>query len=108
MMIPLINSRKASIGISYRSKNMKRKFGKSSQLFYFQVRESPAPLNIRTPTDTLDRGGPVARPGGRMARLACRRRFSSWLGISFTTINWLSNWVTNYHQCQDQNDKAMN
>ena len=38
---------------------MKWKFGKSYELFYFQVRESPAPLDIPTPTplgldDTMD------------------------------------------------------
>ena len=41
-------------------KNMKWKCGKSYKLFYFQVRESPAPLNIPTPTPAPDRGGPVA------------------------------------------------
>ena len=34
---------------------MKCKFGKSYRLFYFQVRESPAPLNIPTPTPAPDR-----------------------------------------------------
>ena len=52
------------IWISYQSKNMKGKFGKSYQLFYFQVRESPAPLNIPIPTPASDRGGPVACIGG--------------------------------------------
>ena len=43
---------------------MKWEFGKSYKLFYFQVKESPAPLNIPTPTPAPDRGGPVARLGG--------------------------------------------
>ena len=34
---------------------MKCKFGKSYKLFYFQVRESPAPLNIPTPAPAPDR-----------------------------------------------------
>ena len=33
-------------------------------LFYFQVRESPAPLSIPTPTPAPDQGGPVACLGG--------------------------------------------
>ena len=37
---------------------MEWKFGKSYKLLYFQVRESPAPLNIPTPTPAPDRGGP--------------------------------------------------
>ena len=32
---------------------------KTLNLFYFQVRESPAPRNIPTPTLAPDRGGPV-------------------------------------------------
>ena len=39
---------------------MKWKFGKSYKLCYFQVRESPAPLNIPTPTPAPDQAGPVA------------------------------------------------
>ena len=49
-----IKSQKSWICISYRSKNMKWKCGKSYKLFYFQVRESPAPLNIPTPTPAPD------------------------------------------------------
>ena len=37
---PLIKSTKAWIWISFGSKNMKRKYGKTNQLFYFQVRAS--------------------------------------------------------------------
>ena len=51
---------KSWIWIQFRSKNMKRKCGKSNQLFYFQVRESPAPLTIPIPTPASDWGGPVA------------------------------------------------
>ena len=43
---------------------MKWKFGKSYKLFYFQVTESPAPLNVPTPTLAPDRGGPIACVGG--------------------------------------------
>ena len=50
MKIGWIKPQKSWIWISYRSTNMKWKFGKSYTLFYFQVRESPAPLNIPTPT----------------------------------------------------------
>ena len=48
-------------------KEMKWKLGKSYNLFYFQVRESPAPLNIPTLTPAPDRGGPVACLGGPVA-----------------------------------------
>ena len=41
-------------------KNMKWEFGKSYKVFYFQVRKSPALLNIPTPTPAPDPGGPVA------------------------------------------------
>ena len=37
---------------------------------YFQVRESPAPLNTPTPTPAPDQGGPVAWVGGPIA--SCR------------------------------------
>ena len=33
---------------------MQCKLGKSYKLFYFQVRESPVPLNIPTPTPAPD------------------------------------------------------
>ena len=46
---------------------MKLKFDKSYKLFYFQVRESPAPLNVPRPTPAPDRGGPVACPSGPVA-----------------------------------------
>ena len=46
---------------------MKLKFGKSYKLFYFQVRESPAPHNIPTPSPAPDPGGPVACLGGPVA-----------------------------------------
>ena len=36
---------------------MKWELGESYQLFYFQVRESPATLNIPIPTPAPDRGG---------------------------------------------------
>ena len=36
-------------------------------MFYFQVRESPAPLNIPTPNPAPDRGGLVACLGGPVA-----------------------------------------
>ena len=48
-------------------KNMKRKFGESCKLFYFQVRESPAPLNMPIPTCASDRGGAVACIGSPVA-----------------------------------------
>ena len=39
---------------------MKSKVGKSPKLFYFQVRESPAPRNISIPTPASDRMfGPI-------------------------------------------------
>ena len=44
---------------------MKWKFGKSFKFFYFQVKDSPAPLNIPTPTPAPDWGGAVAWVGGR-------------------------------------------
>ena len=37
------------------------------QVLYFQVRESPAPLNMPIPTPAPDRGGPVAWVGGPVA-----------------------------------------
>ena len=37
------------------------------QIFYFQVRESPASLNIPIPTPAPDWGGPVACLGGPIA-----------------------------------------
>ena len=43
---------------------MKWRSGKSYKLFYFQTRESPAPLNIPTPTPAPERGGHVACLGG--------------------------------------------
>ena len=46
---------------------MKRKCGKMNQLFYFQVRESPAPLKIPIPTSASYRGGPVACIAGPVA-----------------------------------------
>ena len=45
-------------------KNMRWNFGTSYKLSNFQERESPAPLNIPTPTRAPDRGGPVACLGG--------------------------------------------
>ena len=36
-------------------------------LFYIQVRESKAPLNIPTPIAAPDRGGPIACRGGPIA-----------------------------------------
>ena len=39
-------------------KNMEWTFGKSYKLFSFQIRESPALLNI--PTAAPDQGGPIA------------------------------------------------
>ena len=41
-------------------KKHEMEISKSYKLFYFQVRESPAPRNIPTPTPAPDRGGPVA------------------------------------------------
>ena len=57
---------------------MKWKFGKSYERFCFQVRESPAPLNIPTPTPAPDQGGPVACLSGPATCL-----FSSVLLICF-------------------------
>ena len=54
----------AWIWISYRSKIMTWKFGKSYKLFCFQVREAPVSLNIPTPTPASDHGigkGPEER-----------------------------------------------
>ena len=48
-------------------KNMKWKFGTSYQLFHFQMRDSPAPLNIPIPTPASDRGDPVACIGSPIA-----------------------------------------
>ena len=41
---------------------------------YFQMKESPAPLNIPTPTPASDRGGPVACVGGPGSRVGSSRR----------------------------------
>ena len=43
-------------------KNVKTQLGNltNKKFFYFEIRESPAPLNIPTPTPTPDWGGPVA------------------------------------------------
>ena len=46
---------------------MKWKFGKSFKLFYFQMRESPAPFDIPTPTPAPDRGGLAACLDGPVA-----------------------------------------
>ena len=50
-----IKSQKSWIWISYLSENTKWEFGKSYKLFNFQVRKSPAPLNIPTPTPAPER-----------------------------------------------------
>ena len=39
-----------------------------THIFYLQIRESPAPLNIPTPTPAPDWGGPVACLGSPVAR----------------------------------------
>ena len=47
--------------------NMKVTFLKSYKLFYFQVKKSPAPLNIPTPTPAPNQSGPVACLSGPVA-----------------------------------------
>ena len=42
------------------ARNQKPRNQEAKTLFHFQVRESPAPLNMPTPTLAPDRGGPVA------------------------------------------------
>ena len=51
---PSIKSTTAWIWISFRSKNMERKYSTSNQLLYFQVRESLSPINIPIPTPASD------------------------------------------------------
>ena len=71
---------------------LKRKFEHVFlQLFYFQVRESPAPLNIPTSTPAPDRGGPVACLGGAVAYLAPICAFVGGLGTNFHDIWSLEN-----------------
>ena len=64
---------------------MKWKFGKSGKLFYFQIRESPAPLNIPTPSPAPDRGGPVACLSGQ-----CLSRLLSVLSCLGAAIRFLA------------------
>ena len=51
------------------TKNQESRNQETLDLFYLQVRESPATLNIPTPNPAPDRGGPAACLGGPVACL---------------------------------------
>ena len=69
------------MNLSIDKNSMKLKSGESYQPFYFQVRESPTPLNIPIPTPASDQGGPVACIGGPAACIdAQKKRYSFEFG----------------------------
>ena len=71
-------------------KNMRWQFGKSYKLFYFQVRGSPVPLNIPTPTPAPDRGGPIACLSGpvTVAQKVAKNRLNSFCLFSPIGVHW--------------------
>ena len=55
------------------------------QTFYFQVMESPAPLNIPTPTPAPDRVGPVACLSGPLGFLLIEEMGKAIIFAYFTS-----------------------